>query len=154
MAAIGIAKLAGNPSLAESCLLNLGQLHEAINMAHALMHHQRQCIRLPVIQRLAGAGLSGTKSLCLAQCYKYMSERGHVYGALSEHDYTWILYADRRGKLLVSHAISCEQGSEPNCLSVTEVRSPHSWPQLSHCAACGWQDAHSMPADCPTFGYE
>ncbi|KAK9841468.1 hypothetical protein WJX74_006385 [Apatococcus lobatus] len=58
---------------------------------------------------------------CLGQCYKNMSERGHAYGALSNYDFTWMLYADRRSKLLVSSAISCAQRSGPDCLSVTEA---------------------------------
>ncbi|KAK9865901.1 hypothetical protein WJX84_004609 [Apatococcus fuscideae] len=49
-----------------------------------------------------------------------MSERGVAYGALSDYNFTWMLYADMVGKLLVSNAISREQRSQPDCLSVTE----------------------------------
>lgn len=65
------------------------------------------------------------------QCYKYLSERGHAYGALSDYQSTWLLYADRKGTLLVSDAISCEQTSEPDSLSVTEVGDPRLLPALT-----------------------
>lgn len=110
--------------------------------------------RMPVVQRGVRAGLSGIEVSCLAQCYKYMSERGHAYGALSDYNFTWMLYTDRRGKLLVSHAISCEQRSGPDCLSVTEVGNPHSWPLLGPSSACGPQNLYSMPADRPTVKYK
>ena len=130
MAVIGIFNWVGNPLQAELCLLSLGQFLETISMACAFSHHQRHYIRMPVIQRPVGAGLSGIESLCLAQSYTYMSERGHAYGALSDDDFTWMLYADRRGNLLVSNVIPCEQRSGPDRLSVTAVGSPHSWPLL------------------------
>ena len=58
----------------------------------------------------------------LAQCYTYMSERGHGYGGLTDYHRFWLLNANRKGDLQVSEAIPCQQEATATRRSVSEVR--------------------------------
>ncbi|KAK9832168.1 hypothetical protein WJX74_001297 [Apatococcus lobatus] len=72
-------------------------------------------------QRKLGVAVVRNVVHCLGQCYKYMAQRGHRYGALSDYFYTWFLNADRKGGLLVGDAIRHDQRGSAHQVSMSEA---------------------------------